>query len=453
MSEIKIRMNGGTSKYRIEVPGFVNRILSGLNSEGFQAYPVGGAIRDSIMNRPATDWDITTDAEPQEINKLFSNFKCFCLKHKTVTLVDRHVLYEITTMRARGGKKKSIEEDLAFRDFTINAMAYDVKHDRLIDPFSGMQDIRERVVRGVQNPGDRFLEDPLRMLRAVRLSCELGFRIDEQTSSQVVKNSFMLESVSRERVRTELLKLLRVQRPFEGLNYLRKSGLLRYIIPELMECVGIRQNRHHKYTVFRHILETVNRTPPDPVLRMAALLHDIAKPRVRTKVDSEFCFTGHEKESALLAESVMKNLRFSNEDIKRCIKLISMHMVNYDDTWSDGAVRRLIRRAGDEDIMDLLALRRADLKAHGKKDAGVKLLEMLEKRILKIKEQAITLKIPDLVVNGNRVMEFFDLKAGPDVGRILSLLLERVTDNPELNNRNSLEAIMKEIKGRSVSDE
>jgi tRNA nucleotidyltransferase (CCA-adding enzyme) len=431
---------------KIIIPPFVRSIISRLRDNRYQAYPVGGAIRDSIMGRTATDWDITTDAGPSDIKKVFHDVKQFSLKHETVSLIESDDLYEITTMKNLNGNRKTIEKDLSYRDFTIDAIAYDVIKGSIIDPFGGMEDIREKRIRGVLNPVDRFSEDPLRLLRAVRLWAEMDFSMEEKTADAIFKMAHRLESVSKERIREELVKLLVVRKPSRGLNYLRKTGLMKYIIPELLEGVGKRQNHHHKYTIFRHVMETIDRIPPDPILRIAALLHDVAKPRVRKKIEGEFRFFGHAEASALLAKDIMKNLRFSNEDIKRSVNLIGLHMIHYDEKWSDGAVRRLIRRAGHENIQDLIILRKADIKGHGIKDDKISLVNMLEKRIREIQAGTLIKGITDLAVDGKKVMEVFDMESGPLVGEVLGKLLEKITETPELNNEKDLVNLMNEMK-------
>ena len=309
-----------------------------------------------------------------------------------------------------------------------------------------MEDIRGKRIRGVLNPVDRFSEDPLRLLRAVRLWAEMDFSMEEKTADAIFKMAYRLESVSKERIREELVKLLVVRKPSKGLNYLRKNGLMKYIIPELLEGVGKRQNHHHKYTIFRHVMETIDRIPPDPILRIAALLHDVAKPRVRKKIDDEFRFFGHAEASALLAKDIMKNLRFSNEDIGRSVNLIGLHMINYDEGWSDGAVRRLIRRAGHENIQDLIQLRKADIEGHGINDDKISLVNMLEKRIKEIQTGTLIKGITDLAVDGKKVMEVFDMESGPLVGEVLGKLLEKITETPELNNEKDLVCLMNEMK-------
>lgn len=431
--------------YNIIIPAYVGAIISRLQGQGFQAFPVGGAIRDSITGRCITDWDITTDASPEEIKKVFHDMKSFSLKHETVTLIDSGNLSEVTTMKDLNNKPKSIEADLGFRDFTVDAMAFDTQTGLLIDPYGGADDIERKIIRGVINPSERFSEDPLRMLRAVRLSSELKFTIENVTLDAVLKMSAMLESISRERIRDELVKLLTADKPSEGLKTLVKSGLMKYVIPELLEGLRKQQNGHHKYTVFRHIAETVDLVPPDPVLRIAALLHDVAKPRVRKKIDGEFRFYDHAGESALLAEEILKKLRFSNDVIKKTVRLIDLHMVDYNESWSRGAVRRLIRRAGSENIQDLILLRKADLKAHGKGNDDVILLEKLEKRIREAEKENSVLSTENLAVDGKKIMKIPGIKRGPIVGKILSELLEIVTDTPELNNEKDLIRLASEL--------
>jgi len=243
------------------------------------------------------------------------------------------------------------------------------------------------------------------------------------------------------------MKILMIQRPSNGFKILRRSGLLIQVLPELLEGFMKRQNSHHHYTIYRHIMETIDRVEPDPVLRLTALLHDIAKPRVRQKIKGKFRFFRHAEESALLAGEIMERLRFSNEVITEVTNLIAFHMVNYDRKWGDGAVRRLIRRVGPEHMDHLISFRKADLSAHGHGDGNMVLLPELEKRAERIRKGSMANRIGDLAIGGDKVMGILGISPGPDVGRVLNILLERVTDHPELNTEEGLTDLLKDIRG------
>jgi tRNA nucleotidyltransferase (CCA-adding enzyme) len=438
------------SKYTVsmDIPAFVTTVIKRLHNKGFKAYVVGGAIRDMFLGRPATDWDVATTASAEEIKVLFHDIRRFSLKHETVTLVYAGRHYEITTIRGSGDPAHAVEEDLGHRDFTINAMAYDIDINLILDPNGGMEDIVEKTIRAVGDPAERFREDPVRLLRAVRIAVELGFGIENRTLETIRRMSDQLASVAHERIRDELMKILMIQRPSNAFKILRRSGLLVQVIPELLEGFMKRQDSHHHYTIYRHIMETIDRVEPDPVMRLTALLHDIAKPRVREKIKGKFCFFRHDEESALLAGDIMERLRFSNEMIKEVTNLIAFHMINYDRKWGDGAVRRLIRRVGPENMDHLISFRKADLSAHGHVDGNMLLLSELEKRAKRISKGLMVNRIGDLAIGGDRVMDILGFSSGPDVGKVLKILLERVTDHPDLNTEQGLTDLLKDIKGK-----
>lgn len=452
----KIYQNNNTAKGREDcitdpwrIPGFVLRVIESLNRAGFDAYLVGGAVRDKLLGRPVADWDIATSATGDEINQIFRDVKHFSLKHETVTLVHEGSHYEVTNIGANDPSERTIKGDLGHRDFTINAMAYDPSGQIIIDPYNGKQDLKQRILRAVRNPFERFREDPLRLIRAVRISAELGFRIEKNTMEAVTGMASLLKLAAAERTRDELLKILLIERPSLGFNLLRKSGLLGAFLPELAEGIHKKQNRHHRHTVFRHIMETVDKTEQDPVLRLAALFHDIAKPRVRTKIKGDFTFYGHAEKSAEMAAEIMERLRFSNDMIRKVTNLVAHHMVEYNSQWSDGAVRRLIRRFQPDPVETLLSFRRADLLAHGSDNKDLEPLSELEERIGALKKHTPITCASDLALDGKKVMEILGIPPGPAVGKALDFLLEKVIDSPELNNE---DALIKLLSGEDVQD-
>ncbi len=428
------------------IPEFATTLLDRLKAAGYEACIVGGAVRNALLHRPVTDWDVATSAPGDEIRRIFSDQKLFALKHETVTLVHADGHFEVTSFK---GEKDSLESDLSHRDFTMNAMAVDPEEGTLVDLFGGASDIENRTLRAVGDAKDRFQEDPLRLLRAVRLTAELGFRIQKETLAGMVNTASLLASAAPERIRDELTRILMTARPSASFYLMVRTGILSHFLPELLEGCLKRQNASHRYTIFRHMVETVDQVRPDPVLRLTALLHDIAKPRTRSKKAGVWRFYGHEKESAWLAGEILSRLRFPHAVTKRVTHLIEHHMIGYDAGWGDAAVRRLIRRAGTAHIHDLLTFRRADLRAHGLISQDLALMDELEARV----NEQIRLKAPtgrgDLAVNGKRVMEITGLSPGPEVGRLLRLLNERVLDRPELNNREDLTAILKSMQTSS----
>jgi tRNA nucleotidyltransferase/poly(A) polymerase len=429
------------------LPEFVKTILERLFASGREGYVVGGAVRDACLGRTVTDWDVATDAEPHKIKGIFEGIKSFSLKHGTVTVVQAGRHYEISTYRGDGGQGESISEDLAHRDFTVNAMAYDPRKGNIIDPHGGMQDLQRGIVRAVGRPEERFREDPLRLLRGVRIAAELQFRLEPKTLKTISKMAHRLGAAAKERIRDELMKVLLTARPSKGFNLMLRTGLLGQVLPELQEGYLKRQNAYHRYTIYKHTMETVDHVRKDPVLRLTALLHDIAKPRVRKKIDGEWRFLGHEEASAVLARDIMKRLKFSHDMTKRVTGLIANHMtlVDYHSRWSDGAVRRWIRRVGPENISDSLELRRADIVAHAMGEQKLDLLKELEDRVIKITKKSPPLRNRDLAIDGHTVMETLGIGPGPEVGRILRGVMEKVTEQPELNTKESLVDLLRRM--------
>jgi putative nucleotidyltransferase with HDIG domain len=412
---------------------------------------VGGAVRDFCLQRPAIDWDVATSAPPEGIKAVFRGVRHFSLKHDTVTLVHEGDHYDVTTFRGAGGDSgQSIERDLGHRDFTINAMAYDGSGEILIDPSGGREDISRKLVRAVGKPDERFKEDPLRLIRAVRFALELGFGIEEETFRSMSRNGELLRESAGERIREELLKILMCKKPSRAFYLMRRAGLLRIFLPELLEGYLKKQNVHHRFTIFRHIMETVDRVDPKPVLRLTALFHDIAKPQVRKKIEGSFRFYGHEDASASMAKEIMVRLKFGRDLIDRVTGLIAHHLIGYNPKWSDGAVRRLIGRVGKENIETLLAFRKADLLAHGIKDHKLELISQLEGRLQNMTVNTLPLKISDLAIDGNRVMQILGLKTGPAVGQVLDGLMQKILDDPDLNTEEKLIAAVKENGKKNI---
>ena len=430
-----------------KIPSIILDISRRLIENGYQAFIVGGALRDSLLGYQAKDWDVATDATPERVHDLFREMTRFDLKHGTVTLVSKGRHFEVTTFRGTGGYGVSIEEDLAHRDFTFNALAYDIAKESIIDPFGGKEDMKKKVVRAVLNPLDRFNEDPLRMMRAIRFSLQLGYSIEPETLMAINSMAKAIDRVARERIRDELLRILLVSKPSAGFNLMRKTGLLKRIVPELLKGYRKRQNSYHKYTIYRHTMETVDSIERDPILRLSALLHDIAKPRVRKKAKGRWRFFGHAAASAELAREIMIQLRFSNEEITRVTSQVSNHMFDYKKGLSDRAVRRFIKRVGVDNIDGLMRLRRADDLAHGWGRDFEKDIQEFGNRINAQIKKPYPFTISDLAVSGHDVMNTLGLQPGPRVGEILNQLLGIVIDKPRYNQKDKLIEILKELKG------
>ena len=428
-----------------KIPAIVLDISRRLIKSGYQAFIVGGALRDSLLGSHAQDWDVATDAPPEKIHELFPEMTRFSLKHGTVTLVFKGRHFEVTTFRGTEGYGVSIEEDLSRRDFTFNAMAYDITKERIIDLFGGKEDIKKKIVRAVLNPIERYDEDPLRMMRAIRFSLELGYSIEPGTLMAMNPMAQALGMVAKERIRNELLRILVVNKPSFGFNLMRKTGLLKMILPELLEGYRKRQNSYHKYTIYQHTMETVDSIEGGPILRFSALFHDIAKPWVRKKIEGRWRFFGHADASARLAREIMLRLRFSNEQIDRVTHLVYHHMFEYKKELSDRAIRRFIRRIGADDINNIISLRKADDLAHGHGRAFEKDLELFGERIEAARRQSPPLSISDLAVNGHDIMNVLGLQPDPKVGKILNQLLEVVIERPEHNQKDKLIEILKDM--------
>ncbi len=437
-----------------KIPKGVLNIIDVLRKNGFAAYVVGGSIRDILLGMPVYDWDITTDASPQQVTSLFEKVVPTGIKYGTVTVLLKDGDFEVTTFRCdekytdgRHPDKisftKDIKEDLSRRDFTVNAIAYDPIEDELIDPFEGRSDLEKKMIRAVGEPLERFKEDGLRALRACRFAAKLGFSIEDATLRAISKTLRIFKKVAAERVRDEIMKMMSSERPSLGFEYMRKAGLLKAILPELEKCVGVEQPKaFHVHDVYYHSIYACDAAPKElPLVRLAALLHDISKPACK-KGDT---FYDHDNAGAVTARKIMKRLKFSNDDTKEVVNLIKNHMFNYTQEWSDSAVRRFIKRVGPDNLEDLFILRISDMKAMERQiDPGY--LKGLKSRVKKVLDEENALNVSDLKVNGKDVMKTLKIKESPKVGKVLNSLLEKVLDDPVLNKRESLLKIIRQYK-------
>jgi poly(A) polymerase/tRNA nucleotidyltransferase (CCA-adding enzyme) len=427
-------------------------IVNTLKGRGHQAFLVGGCVRDSLLGKTPREWDITTSARPPEVRKLFKKVVPTGLKYGTVTVLLDDGAYEVTTFRcderyvdgrhpANVKFTDDIHRDLARRDFTINALAYDPVSNSLIDDFGGRKDLAGRVIRTVGEPVDRFAEDGLRPLRACRFAATLGFRIEAGTLAGIGPALRVAKKVALERVHDELVKMLAAEKPSVGLEYMRQSGLLGIFLPELLKCAGIKQPpAYHQHDVYWHSLYACDAAPPDKLaVRLAALLHDIGKPSCQAGMT----FYDHDQTSARMAEKLLRRLKFSNADIESTVNLIANHMFDYKSGWSDAAVRRFIRRIGGPgNVADLFALRQADVQAM-RQSIGTAYLVELRQRIDRVIAEENALQVGDLAVDGQDVMKTLKIKPGPKVGLVLRALLEQVLDDPKLNERKKLLVLIK----------
>ncbi len=449
-----------------KIPKVVQETGAVLKKAGFKAYLVGGCVRDLYLGREPKDWDIATDARPEEIQKIFpesvyeNNFGTVGVK--TEAKDERLKIIEITTFRSEGrytDKRhpdevkfaKTIEEDLSRRDFTINAMAFPLTdnkqiianhNDKLsvisgkfIDPYGGEADLKKKIIRTVREPRERFNEDALRLMRAVRFAVELGFKIDQPTFKAVQEQAGLLEMIAKERIRDELVKIIMADRAAEGIILLEDAGLLKFIIPELREGIGCSQNKHHIYTVFDHNVRALNYTAQKNyslVVRLAALFHDVGKPRTKRGEGPDATFYGHEIVGARMTAKIMDRLKFAKELIEQVSRLVRYHLFYYNvGEVTEAGVRRFLARVGPENVDDLLKVREADRIGSGVPKAFPYKLRHLLFMIEKVKRDPISPKM--LKVNGEDVMKILNIAPGPKIGWILSVLLEEVLDDPTKN--------------------
>lgn len=434
---------------KIEIPVKANKIITRLTEAGYEAYVVGGCVRDAILGRPAADWDITTNARPEQVKALFSRTIDTGIQHGTVTVLQGKEGFEVTTYRIDGEYQDgrhpseviftpSLLEDLKRRDFTINAMAYN-EAEGLIDAFDGMKDLKNRRIRCVGEPKERFTEDALRILRAVRFSAQLNFEIEKNTRAAIAEFADSLTRISAERIQTELVKLLTSDHP-EIFRTLYDTGITAVILPEFDACMKTPQNHpHHCCSVGEHLLLALQSIEADKVLRLAALLHDIGKPAAHTRdADGIDHFHGHGDAGKELAGSILRRLKFDNDTVYRVKHLVQVHDYLQIPLTPKG-VRRAVFKIGKEHFPDYLKLRRADILAQNPSMQKEKLealtkLEVLYQQIL---EEQNCLSLKDLAVSGTDLIEA-GLKPGPQIGEVLKKLLEQVIENPEYNTKEYL---------------
>ncbi len=435
------------------IPDYVNEILNRLENAGFEAYIVGGSVRDLFLGKAPSDYDITTSATPEEIQEVFSDFKTIDVGKRFGTIVVVHPKghLEVTTFRSEGeytdGRRpdkisfsKDIYEDLSRRDFTINAIAYNNIRG-IVDPFNGRGDIEKGIIRSVGNPNARFKEDYLRILRAVRLASQLNFKLDDQTYVACLYLSNSLEYISAERIRDELFKVLLSSVPSKGILLMKQLDILDVILPELLDTVALdQQNPNHIMELFDHILCVLDKTPPILTLRMAALLHDIGKPRTFTIDEGGVGhFYGHDRLGAEMSKMILTRLNCSKVFIDKVAKLISEHM--HHSNMKEKGLKRQLMRVGEENIFELAELKKADMRC---KDES-KDISIIDKRADRIRE-ILKNKEPfdknHLNINGNDIISL-GFPRGQIIGEILDYLLEKVLEHPEYNTKEKLIELVK----------
>lgn len=452
------------SPMHFPVPKEAASVAKELRDAGYEAYLVGGCVRDLLLSRRPKDWDIATNATPSQIQAVFpdsfyeNDFGTVGVKRETEDETLR--IIEVTPYRTEGhysDKRRpdavefgqSLEEDLARRDFTINAVAYDDSQGHIVDPYAGIKDIKDKVLRTVRNPEERFEEDALRLMRAVRLVAELGFALDGETAAAIASKCANLEHVSRERIRDEFVRILMSNQPMMALVLAHQLGLLAHIAPDLIRGIGIDQNQAHSYDVFEHNLRSLQHAADkgwDLNLRLAALFHDVSKPETRRYADEkqDWTFHGHEVVGGRVVRKILEDLRFSRETIEKVGKLVRWHMFFSDpDQITLSAVRRMIRNVGEENIHDLLNLRICDRIGTGRpKEQPFRF-----RKYKAMVDQALRdpISVGMLKTDGNRLMGEFHVKPGPSIGHVLNALLEEVLEDPTRNTQAYLDGRSKEL--------
>jgi tRNA nucleotidyltransferase (CCA-adding enzyme) len=478
--------SSGDSAFSVEfvIPEYVQTVARILLKEGYACYLVGGALRDVVLDIEPDDYDLATDALPEAMLDIFPRSVSTGIRFGTVTVIVRDsdgVRHEVqvTTLRSEqqytDGRWPSkvefvtdLDEDLSRRDFTWNAMALDfssalldgrnvAKSWGIYDPFGGKRDLELKVVRAVGDPVERFTEDGLRAFKACRMAAQLGFEIHPETFGAIQNTLPVARKISMERIRDEFMKMMKhAPKPSIGIELMRKSGLLEIFMPELLETYKVEQPKFHTYDVYEHLLRTVDAAPPD--IRLAALFHDIGKPR---KAMPDGHFYGHDIEAEKMTRTIMKRMKFSRSDIEHTAKLVRHHMFYYpvleDDAsdmeveqyeakrWTDAAVRRFIARVGEENIDDLFALRIADAAANPAASFQPEEIELLQERISEVRKKDMALKVNDLAIDGHDLMAV-GVDAGPEMGRILDALLKEVIEDPKLNEKDTLLKMAGEMK-------
>lgn len=459
-------------KMRAKLPEFVQEIFDKFQKAGFEIYVVGGSVRDILLKREVSDWDFTTNAAPEQILKLFpkgfydNKFGTVGISHPSSKFP-----YEITTFRKEIGYSdrrhpdrvvwgQKIEEDLARRDFTINAIALlpparrdqgkpskDKPPCELIDPFKGQKDLRAKLVRAVGDPHQRFAEDALRLMRAIRIATQLGFEIEEKTFQAIKDNASLINKIAAERVRDELIKILSTNHPADGFMLLKNSALLHEILPELEKAFDIPQKspgRHHIYDVGTHSIMSLKHCPSDdPIVRLAALIHDLGKVATfKKQANGTITFYNHEVVSTSIARNFAQRFRFSKKDRQKLVTLVRWHQFTVDERQTDSAIRRFIRNVGKDNLKHILDLRVGDRLGGGARETSWR-LEKFKKRLIEVQKQPFS--VTDLKVSGHDVMKILGLNSGPMVGRVLNQIFKEVVEEGVPNERKILLKRIKEI--------
>lgn len=443
----------------IKLPKEITDLMNVFKKNKFQIYVVGGAVRDAILNKTVDNWDFTTNATPEQILKMFPD-AFYNNVYGTVSIpnvwaihespLQKSTIFEITPFRTESNYSdsrhpekiewaKTVEEDLSRRDFTINAMAFDGKN--ILDPYGGQNDLNNKLIKAVGEPDKRFGEDALRLLRAIRFTSQLGFLIENSTRDSIQKNAGLITKISAERIRDEFLKILASDHPSEGVLFLRSTGLLIYILPEVDICFTIPQKspkRHHVYDVGTHLVMALKNCPSkDLITRFATLIHDVGKAKTfhKDKKTDLITFYNHEVVGKKQAEIIADRFKLSNKQKDKLVTLVSEHQFTVSEIQTDKAVRRFIRNVTKDYLQDMLDLRTGDRIGSGAKPTSWR-NELFKKRLIEVQKQPFQIK--DLKINGSDVMKTLKIKPGPKVGEVLKKLFDQVVEGKLKNEKKDL---------------
>lgn len=452
--KLLLRMtNLSYNNHMLQLPPYVTNFMKTFQDAGFRIYVVGGTVRGLLMNHDIADWDFTTSAKPEEIIKLFPHSfynNSFGTVGIPVENDGKEMVFEVTTHRKEGDYSNArhpdsvewadnVKDDLARRDFTINAMAFDGAD--ITDPYHGKEDIEKKVIRAVGDANVRFQEDALRLMRAIRQAAQLGFEIEKATMASLQTYAKLITGISGERIQGELFKLIASGNAADGILLMRDAGLLQYILPEVDECFGVEQKspeRHHIYDVGTHLVESLRYCPSTNVItRLATLIHDIGKKETYHKDPKTqiITFYNHEVVGEKQAKDIAERIRLSKKDAQKLVMLVRQHQFTVSEEQSDKALRRFIRQIGVENIDEMLALRTGDRLGSGAKETSWR-TELFKKRLIDV--QNVPFSIHDLKITGNDVMKHLNIKPGPQVGKIMNALFEMVDDEKVKNEKDAL---------------
>lgn len=455
---------------KLSVPPEVRNVAARLNAAKFENYLIGGCVRDLLLGKEPKDWDFTTNALPREIEGLFEN-TFYENTYGTVGIVNEETheeslkVIEVTPFREEGEYEdfrhpgevkwaKTLEDDLKRRDFTINALAYDIEREEIVDQFGGLEDLKKEVIRTVGNPEERFREDALRILRALRFASQLNFAIDSETLQAMSDNKDLLIHISKERIRDEFIKIVMSGAPSIALGLATQLGLLKFLSPEFERGVGMEQNKHHIYTVWEHLLRSLDHAASKnfPLhVRLATLFHDIGKPHTLRVIDGERTFYGHDVVGAKLTKQILNDLKFPKDIAEKVIKLVRWHMFfSETETITLSAVRRIVRNVGPDLIWGLMDVRSSDRTGMGRPKETTYRLRKYHSMIEEVMRDPISVK--QLKVNGEDVMRLSQKGPGPHVGYILEILLGEVLEDPNKNTEDNLKRRVEELSKLSEEE-